>query len=264
MRSSFSSLWQRRHLLWVLVASNLKHTNRSSTLGFLWWFLDPMLMAAVYYIVVAVLLKRGGSNQPYLLFLVCGLFPWKSFSDSAALSVGVLKSQHAIIKSVSFPLAVLPLAQTVAHLVYFGFGIVVIAAIGIFYGTQYGTWPTASYLALPVVVVIQLVLTAGVTLTMSTIGLMFTDLQSIIRHVLRVAYYLSPSLYSIDMVPEQYRTLYMLNPFAGLMSAYREILMHGRLPSWELLVGPMIVSSVVFLVGYRLFRSYEGRFVQYL
>ncbi len=264
MRSTFSALWKRRHLLWALVSSNLKRTNRTSALGFVWWFLDPMLMAAVYYVVVVVLLKRGGENQPYLLFLVCGLFPWKSFSDTTSLTVTVLKSQQAIIKSVSFPLAVLPFAQVVSNIIYFGFGLLVAAAIATFYGPSYETWPSLSYLLLPFVVAIQLVLTAGVSLLAATFGLMFADLQNIIRHVLRISYYLSPGLYSITMVPERYRTLYMLNPFAGLMSAYREVLMYGRVPSLTLLAGPLLAAGLVFTLGYWVFRRFEGRFVQLL
>lgn len=264
MRSTILDLWRRRHLLMILVISNLKRTTRSSTLGFLWWFLDPMLMAAVYYVVVVVLLGQRGPNQPYLLFLVCGLLPWKSFADTVALSVQILKSHSAVIKSVNFPIAVLPLAQSGANIVYFLFGLLVITAIATVYGQHYGTWPSLSYLALPAVIAVQLILTAGVALCVATVGMMFTDLESIIRHVLRIAYYMSPGLYSVEMVPERFRPFYMLNPFAGILSSYRSIMMDGQWPSLNVMASPTISSILIFTVGYAVFRRYEGRVVHYI
>ena len=101
MRSTVANLWRRRHLLGVLVASNLKRQNKNSVLGYLWWLLDPILLTCVFYIVVAVLFKRHGSNQPYILFLIIGLLSWKAFSDSVSQAVNSIRGQASIIKSIA-------------------------------------------------------------------------------------------------------------------------------------------------------------------
>ena len=169
MRSTAGNLWARRHLLRTLVVSNLKRQNRNSALGYLWWLLDPVLMTAVYYVVVAVLFDRGGHNQPYILFLVCGLLPWKAFSDSCSQSIGSVKGASGIIRAISFPKAVLPLSLVLSGAVYFGFALLVVVGLALFYGPSHGTWPNPYYLLLPVVIGVQLLFTVGMSLLLSTL-----------------------------------------------------------------------------------------------
>ncbi len=264
MRSTLAGLRQRRHLLWILVTSNLKRTSRNSTLGMLWWFLDPLLMAAVYYVVVVVIFKRGGAHEPYVLFVVCSLFSWKAFSDTAGTASTVLKRQAPIIRAVAFPMAVLPLSQALSDTIYFGFSLIVAAVIATLYGPTHGTWPNLYYFLLVIPIAAQLLLASGVALLLATLGVFFLDLPNIVRHLLRIAFYLSPGLYSVEAIPERFRDLYMLNPFAGLMTSYRDIIMYGRAPEPGHLLLPLAIAAVIFALSYALFRRYEGRFVQYV
>jgi lipopolysaccharide transport system permease protein/teichoic acid transport system permease protein len=264
MRSTVPALWDRRHLLGVLVSSQLKRQNRGSLLGYIWWFLDPLMMTAVYYLIIAVLFKRGGSNQPYVLFLVIGLFCFKAFSDSVGQAVTAMQARTSIIRAISFPKAVLPLGGVLANLAYFGFGLVVVVAIAMVYGPQYDTWPSFAYLSLPVVVVVQAAFTAGIALITSVLGVYYTDVRNIVRHILRLWFYLSPGLYSVSLVPERFRDLYMLNPFAGLMESYRAIIMDGELPPMQHLGTAAVVASVTLVAGFLVFLRLEGQIVQKL
>ncbi|HOX45936.1 MAG TPA: ABC transporter permease [Myxococcota bacterium] len=265
MRSSPANLWARRHLLGVLTVSNLKRQNKSSALGYLWWLLDPLLMTGVYYLVVAVLFhRRGGPEQPYLLFLLCGLLPWKAFSDSIGQSVLSIRGQASIVKAISFPKAVLPLAVVLSNTIYFLVALLVAIGLALYYGPEHGTWPSVYYLLLPVVVLLQVLVTAGLALLVAALGVLFLDTGNITGHLLRMWYFLSPGLYSLDMVPERYRPLFRLNPFAELMTAYRDILMHHRAPAWEDLGLAAGLGLAALLAGYLVFRRLEGRLVQRL
>jgi ABC-type polysaccharide/polyol phosphate export permease len=264
MQSTISNLWQRRHLLRVLVISNLKRQHKNSVLGYLWWFLDPILLTAVFYIIVAVLFKRHGGNQPYIMFLICGLLAWKAFADSVSQTVLSIRSQAQIIKSISFPKAVLPLSLVLSNTIQFLVALVVVAGMGLWYGEKYGTWPNLYYLMLPVVILLQVFFTAGVAFLVSTLGLFFQDTNNIVGHLLRMWYFLSPGLYSLDMVPERYRGIFELNPFSGLMTSYRNILMWRRMPDWSDLGYIFLVGMACCVVGYQVFKRYEGRFVQKL
>jgi ABC-type polysaccharide/polyol phosphate export permease len=264
MRSSLENLWSRRHLLSVLIRSNLKRQNKNSALGYLWWLLDPILMTGVYYIVVVVLFQRGGSNQPYILFLMCGLLVWKAFSTSVGQSVESIRAQTSIIKAISFPKAVLPLSLVFSNTVHFLFALLVAVGLGVWYGHEYGTWLNIYYFMLPVVVGLQVMFTMGVVLIISTLGLFFRDTTNIIGHLLRMWYFLSPGLYSIDRVPESLQPVFRLNPFCELMTSYRDIIMWGRMPSWFDLGYAFGIGLVSLLTGYLVFRRYEGRFVQRL
>ncbi len=264
MRSTLSNLWLRRHLLRVLVVSNLKRQNKNSVLGYLWWLLDPILLTCVFYIVVAVLFRRGGSNQPYILFLIIGLLSWKAFADSVGQSVHAVRGQADIIKSISFPKGVLPLSLVLSNAVHFLFALLVIVVLGLWYGHEHGTWPNVYYLMLPVVIGLQLLFTVGVAFIVSTLGLLFKDTANMVGHLLRMWYFMSPGLYSIDIVPERYQSLYRLNPFCELMTSYRDILMWGRMPGWYDLGYALVIGLFTCAFGYLFFRRMEGRFVQKL
>jgi ABC-type polysaccharide/polyol phosphate export permease len=264
MLSTAGNLWNRRHLLWVLTSSNLKRQNKNSTLGYLWWLLDPIMMTGVYYLLVAVLFRRGGSNQPYILFVLCGLLAWKAFSGSVSQSIQSIVSQAGIIRAVGFPKAVLPLSLVLSNTVFFLFGLVVAVGIGLLYGPEHGTWPNVYYLMLPVVIFLQILFTLGIALVMSAVGVLFRDSANIAGHILRMWYFLSPGLYSLDRIPERMQFYFRLNPFCELMTAYRDILMHGRMPATYDLVYPFIVGVVTLLLGYWLFRRLEGRLVHNL
>lgn len=264
MRSTLANLIERRHLLWVLVSSNLKRQTKNSALGYLWWFLDPLLMTAVYYLVVVVLFRRGGHNQPFVLFLVCGLLPWKAFSNTVGQSIGSLRGSGGIIKSISFPKAVLPLSLVLSNTVYFLFALIVAMVIGLAYGSEHGTWPNLYYLMLPVVVFLQALFTAGLCMFLAVLGVFFVDIGNIMSHILRMWYFLSPGLYSVQQVPESFRPIFRLNPFSELMTSYRDIIMWGRMPSAFDLGYAFLVGVVTFLAGFAFFKHYEGRVVQRL
>jgi ABC-type polysaccharide/polyol phosphate export permease len=259
-----ASLLERRHLLWVLVSSNLKRQTKNSVLGYLWWFLDPLLMTAVYYLVVVVLFRHGGKNQPFVLFLLCGLLPWKAFSDSVGQSIGSLRGSSGIIKAISFPKAILPLSLVLSNTVYLFFAFIVAVGMGLYYGSEYGTWPNVYYLMLPVVVLLQVLFTAGLCMFLAVLGVYFVDIGNIMGHILRMWYFLSPGLYSMYQVPESLRPIFRLNPFCELMTSYRDILIRGQMPSAFDLGYAFLIGAVFCLAGYFLFKRYEGRIVQRL
>lgn len=264
MRSTFSNLLERRHLLWTLIGSNLKRQNKSSALGYLWWLFDPILMAGVYYIILVVLFQRGGQNRPVVLFLLCGLLPWKAFSQSVSQAIGTLRGSAGIIRAISFPKAVLPLSLVLSNAVYFIFALVVIVVLGIFYGSQYGTWPNVHYVFIPVVLLCQVLFTTGLALIMSVLGVLFLDTSNIMSHVMRMWYFLSPGLYSIHDVPESYRNIFRLNPMCEIMTSFRDILMYGRMPTAFDLGYAFMAGAGTLVVGYIFFKNFEGRLVQKL
>ena len=132
------------------------------------------------------------------------------------------------------------------------------------YGSEHGTWPNIYYLMLPVVIGLQVLFTIGVALLVSTLGLFFQDTANIVGHILRMWYFMSPGLYSIDLVPREYQALFRLNPFCELMTSYRDILMRGRMPDWYDLGYAFGIGLFCCMFGYLVFKRYEGRFVQKL
>lgn len=265
MKSTARNLLDRRQLLWTLVASNLKRQNKNSNLGYLWWFLDPLLTTGVYYLLFTVMFAGSQKKEdPFVLFIICGMMPWKAFGDSVGQSVGAVFGASGLIKSINFPKAVLPISLVLSNAVYFVFSLIVVFVVALAYGERYGTWPSSAYLALPLVILLQLIFTMGLSYLVSILGVFFMDTANIVGHIMQLWYFLSPGLYGVHRVPAHLLPWFRLNPFCGLMTSYRNIFMYHRFPEWIDLAYPLGIGLLTWAVGYALFRRFEGRVAQTL
>jgi ABC-type polysaccharide/polyol phosphate export permease len=277
MISNLRTLTGRRDLLWQLVVTDLRASTAQTFFGWLWWLIDPLLMMVIYWIVVAKLLGRGlGSYDPYPVFILSGLIAWKHLATSVSKSTKVLRSRESLIKSVPFPTMVLPLSVVLSGFAYFLFGfIVVLGAAFLFSNANHsGDW-------LPLIQLVPLMLgqvavTTGICLILSCFGVLLRDLEMFASYALRVAYYLSPGLFGVDLVHDKlvaaYGTstgetlldVYMLNPYAVLLQGYREAIFYGRfIPAmwWVMLA---VEATVVLYIGYLVYQHYDRRVIKFL
>ena len=257
MIEQIKKVWQKRELLWYIVKLQMKAEKKNKVLGFAWSFLDPLLLFFTYFILVHVIFGRGGPQFPILLFM--SLLSWRWFASSLQRSVTSVTSKVGLIQSVRFPLAILPLSGIIIGFFDWLFGFVILVPMLFIFEAQL----TVNILWLPVLLLIEFVGTVGVCLIMAVVGTYFSDLGNIIAFVIRIAFYLSPILYSVvGTVPERLMTLYMLgNPFAGLLESYKSVVVYGTPPIEYALVGTA-VSCVAFLVGLWYFSRNEYKLVK--
>jgi len=257
MIEQIKKVWQRRELLWYIVRFQMKAENKNKVLGFVWSFLDPLLLFFTYFILVHIIFGRGGPQFPVLLFI--SLLSWKWFASSLSRSVTSITSKVGLIQSVRFPLAILPLSGIIIGFFDWLFGFVILVPMLFIFEASF----TVNILWLPVLLLIEFVGTIGACLIVAVVGTYLSDLGNIIQFVIRICFYLSPILYSVaDRVPERLTTLYMLgNPFAGLLESYKNVLILGTPPTEYVLVGTA-VACVAFLVGLWYFSRDEYRLVK--
>jgi lipopolysaccharide transport system permease protein len=257
MIEQIRKIWQRRELLWYLVTFELKAENKNKVLGFVWSFLNPLLMLITYIVLVHYIFGRGGPQFPILLFIA--LLSWNWFASSLSRSVASVTSKVGLVQSVRFPLAVLPLSGIIVGFFdwLFGFAILV-PMLFIFEATI-----TVNLLWLPVLLLVQFIGTVGACLIVAVWGTYLADLGNIIQFLIKVGFYLSPILYSIQgVLPTRFRTLYMVvNPFGGLLESYKGVVILGTPPSEFLAVGTAI-AVVVFVVGLWYFTRDERKLVK--
>jgi lipopolysaccharide transport system permease protein len=235
----------------------MKAENKNKVLGFLWSFLDPLLLFFIYMILVHVIFGRGGPQFPVLLFI--SLLSWKWFASSLSRSVNSITARVGLIQSVRFPLAILPLSGVIIGFFDWLFGFAILIPMLFIFEASF----TVNVLWLPVLLLIEFVGTIGVCLIMAVWGTYLSDLGNIIQFVIRLCFYLSPILYSVEeTVPERLRTLYLLgNPFAGLLESYKNVLILGTPPNEYALVGTA-AGCVAFLIGLWYFSRNEYKLVK--
>jgi len=271
VRTGLSELFGRGRLTRYLVGADIKRTHADTLLGQLWWVIDPLLQMAVYIVLVTIIFQRPTPDYP--LFIFAAILPWKWFSttlNDATLSV---TGRQSLIRQVQFPKIVLPSAAVLAGTWSFIFGLIALGIVYLFYLDRLTPW----ILLLPVVAAVQLLFTMAVAILLSALNAFFRDIQNVLRHFLRLWFYLSPGLYSLDALARDHKQLHALlslNPFAVLFNSYRAIIWGTDLgnkvylppgpPDWG---GLLILSGVscVFLVfAVLVFKRAEPAFARIL
>jgi lipopolysaccharide transport system permease protein/teichoic acid transport system permease protein len=271
IREGIDEIRSRRRLVRYLVQADMKKKGADTLLGNVWWVLDPLLQMVVYVVFVAIILQA--STPDYPLFILSAILPWKWFTASVNDATASVVSQERLIKQIQFPKIVLPVAATTAGIVGFGFGLIALALIMLFYNDRV----SANLLFIPVIAAVQYVFTLGIALAVASVNVFFRDLGNVLRHVLRLWFYLSPALYSLSRVEntnfmQNNPVLLFLakaNPFAILFESYRAVI-YGTpeggpaLPNWGALAALLVGSTVLLGLTTVLFKRLEPSFAKVL
>jgi lipopolysaccharide transport system permease protein len=249
-------LWQRRMLVRVLAARELKSTYEMNIVGFAWWLLEPLSMTAVYYVLINILTQRGSSDPTALVTILVSLLSYKWLSQSLIGSMGVVRANSSLVTDVYFPRALLPVTQIVVGLAHFGVGLLTVP-IFMFFAHVGFSW---SVIWLPVVMAVQFFFMLGLAYPLSVWGLTYRNLPGLMSNVLRLWFYLSPGLYTLADVPGgKARTLMQFNPLTGLFEGYRGALLTHHAPSWTL-IWTALVGAVMVVFGGWYFTRREPHF----
>jgi len=257
MIRNLRELWQYRALLWNLTQRELKARYRGSGLGFLWTFLNPLLLMAVYALVFGVIQKNNIPHYTYFVFV--GLLPWIWFSTSVGSGASTISDRRDLLTKVRFPAQVLPATVVTTNLINFLLSLPLMVALG----AAFGVWPNVHALAFPLVLFAQLVFTLAVTFIVSALNVRFRDLQHIIQNVLTLWFFVTPVLYIPNAVPEVARRLYLIaNPMAVIINSYQGIFYEHRWPHWRALAIVTLVSLLLLALAARVFEDRREEFAE--
>jgi ABC-type polysaccharide/polyol phosphate export permease len=267
-----TELYNYRELIRNLVVRDLKVRYKNSVLGFLWSLVNPLLMMLVFTVVFQVMLPNYPIHA-YPIFILCALLPWNWFAASLNEAIPSIVNNAHLIKKVYFPREVLPLSVVLANGVNFLLALLVLFALIPFFGIRPSVW----VFLLPLIILIQLVFTVGLALILATVNVFYRDTGVIMEVVLLAWFFLTPIFYPITllsqyreilgiMVPVQ-RLVYILNPMASLISAYRVILWGSPLeggppgpPAFDFLARTAVTALLMLIIGYLVFARYSPRF----
>lgn len=250
------SLVRHRELLTYMVSNSLRTTYSGTFFGYLWWLLDPILYSAVYILLIDVILKRGGAD--YALYVTTSVIVWKFFSSAARNGIGLTQSKAQLMKQVAFPRSVLPLSAALAETVRFAFGLV---ALAVFFAI-FGTYPHWTFVFVPLVALIQLIFTLGLSYLLSAVNILFRDTYSLTSYLFQMWFYLSPGLYRLQRVPQGWGVLYKLNPFSVLLPAYHTLLLDHKLPDFAALGWVTLASLALLVAGFLVFVRLQPLFAK--
>lgn len=249
-------LYRYRGLIWNLVVRELKARYRGSMLGFMWSFLNPLLLMSVYSLVFSIYLRFGMEN--YVVFVLSGLLPWLWFSSSLLEASSSILAGGNLIKKVLFPAEVLPLVVVLSNFINFLLSIPILMLFVIGFKRPIGL----ALLTLPIVMVIQMFFTVGLAFMFSALCVHYRDVQHVLANFLTLWFFLTPVVYPLSNIPKRYQFIVNFNPVAPLVLAYQDIFYDGRLPNFLQLSGIAAMAVVIYLIGSTVFERYRGMFAE--
>jgi ABC-type polysaccharide/polyol phosphate export permease len=263
--SSWQAVWKRRRLIRYLARADLHKKGSDTLLGNLWWVVDPLLQMMVYVVLVDFIFQKKIPDYP--LFIFCAILPWKWYTTTVYDAMVSVSSSYGLIKQVSFPKLILPVASTMAAVMNFVFGLIPLFTLEILFYRERLTW---FILDIPLIAAVQFVFGMATAVAVACLNVYFRDIGNVARHALRLWFYLSPGLYALETIQSTVAhnrilsTLVSLNPWTWIFSSYRNVIYEGIEP-YFLHLGVILLGSLVFLVlSTKLFRRLEPGFAKVL
>jgi len=260
-----TELLGRRRLVGYLAQADLKKKGADTLLGNLWWVIDPLLQMTVYVVLVSVIFNRGGPDYP--LFIFCAILPWKWFYTSVMDGITSVTAAERLVRQIQFPKVVLPVAAVVAGIVNFAFGIIPLFGLILLFYRDRLSW---TIVLIPIIAAVQFLFNMAVAIGLAAANVFYRDIGNLARHVIRLWFYLSPALYSVETLHKTAASLpvvgrlLLLNPFAVLFPAYRNVIYDGVPPDWRGLAEVAIGSVIVLAVMIVAFKRVEPAFAKVL
>lgn len=251
MLSRLKEIYAYREMLINLVSKELRARYKGSVFGFLWTFFNPLLMLIVYSVVFSFITRSNIKN--YAMFLFVALLPWNYLSASLLQGAGSLVYNANLIKKVYFPREVLPLSIVLANLVNYLLSLLILIPALLIFRVRL----TSALLAFPLVLLVETFLITALVLIVSVVNVYFRDLEHITGVFVTMWFFLTPVLYSPDIIPPSMRTLFNLNPMTPIINAYRDVFFNGVWPDVEMLAILVFGYFLLFLGSLAVFERLQ-------
>jgi lipopolysaccharide transport system permease protein len=256
MIANIRKLYLRKDLAWAWTYRIVRGRYQQSILGGLWAIIQPVATVIIFTVIFTFFVPVDTGTTPYIVFSYTAMVPWTLFSSSILDMVDSLVGNMNLVSKIYFPREVLPISSLMARLVDFliSFSLLIIFII-IYRVPIY----IPGWLFLPIILLTQVILAFGLGLVGSALNVFYRDVKPIFTLGLQIWFYASPIIYPVSSVPERFRTIYFLNPMAGVIEAYRMVLINQELPGAYFLVSVGIAAGI-FLFGYWFFKRVEFQF----
>lgn len=251
-------LWRYRELFYVLSWRDISVRYKQTVIGVAWAVIRPVLTMIVFTVIFEKVAKLpADGNAPYAIMVYAAMLPWQFFASSLTESSNSLIDNANLITKVYFPRLIIPVSTVVTGLVDFLISSAILVVLMVYY--QY--MPTINILFLPVFLLIAFMASLGCGLFLTALNVKFRDFRYVVPFIVQFGLYISPVGFSSNVIPDNYRLLYSLNPMVGVIDGFRWAILGGDSPIY--LPGfllSLFVTSVFVFTGVFLFRSMEKFF----
>lgn len=239
------------NLLLYRSAAELKSEGTRTYAGYLWWILDPLMSLAVYYFAFKYIFHRETEN--FAIFLFIGIVIYRFFAGTVSRSARSIIDGQGLMQLVYVHKSIFALSVVMVNLVKFLITLLLVMVVAWLAGMT----PTWSYMAIPILVTLVLMVTAGIAMVCAAITPFFPDFQLVLGTILHLMIFLSGVFHDIEELSPRAQTIIRLNPIAVMIEQYRVIILHGQWPNLKVLA-PVLAEGVLFLaIGWLLIHKFN-------
>ena len=246
---AWSPVDRYRRILWILTTRDLKVRYSTSVLGYVWSILDPLVMAGIYWFVFTQVFSRGVGQDPYIVYLLCGLLPWMWFNGAISDCTRAFLKDAKLVRSTKIPRTIWVNRLVLSKGLEFLFSIPVLALFAIINRAELH-WEAVFWL---LAIAIQLVLTVGLGLIVAPLVVFFRDMERAVKLTLRFMFYATPIIYGLHNLPADFQVLGAFNPLSGIIGLYRSAFFPGEL-DWFAVAISAAMSLLLLGLGLLIFR----------
>jgi len=252
LTTSIQNIWVTRNLIFHLAIMDLKLRYKGTFLGFLWSVLEPLAQLVVLYVIFSSLRP---SNESFIIYLFSGLIVIHLFARGTTQGMLSLNLKKSIILSLNTPKIIFPLSSVMTNILMFGIEIILfftfIFALNI---------PlTSTVFFLPIILLLLIILTTGISILLSIIKLYFKDFQTVWSIITMSLIFITPVFWHVKDMPEDITNILLLNPLAVLIEMIHEVVLFDTIPSSNELGYAIATCVGILLISYLLFLKVEGK-----
>lgn len=243
-----------RDLLYTLSLHRIKVRYKQSMLGIAWAVLQPVSLMLIYTVVFSLIARMPSNDTPYAVFSYTALLIWTYFSTALSNATNGLVSHSQLVTKVYFPREILPLTYVIAALFDLVIASTVLGGLLIYYHIPL----TLNVLyTIPIILILTVFVTAA-SLFFSALQVRFRDIGMAMPLLLQLWMFASPVIYPLSAVPARLRPVYMLNPMAGIVDNFRQVVLQGDTPNLKTLGISALLSLVLLVASYVFFKRVEA------
>ena len=251
----FREIWAYRELLVTLAIRDIKVRYKQTMLGAAWAIIQPLTTMVIFTVIFGRLAQIPSEGFPYPIFVYSALLPWIFFANAISMSGNSLVGSTQLVSKVYFPRLIVPFSSIGAGLVDFLISSVILLLLMLFYGVNW----TGHLLAAPFLMAGVILCALGVGSVLSALTVSYRDFRFVIPFMVQIWMFLTPVVYGVGFIPENYRWLLMLNPMSGYIDGFRAAFL-GRPFDWIGVGISVTFSLVLFAIGTAFFQKVERRF----
>ncbi|MBD3414297.1 MAG: hypothetical protein GF421_07705 [Candidatus Aminicenantes bacterium] len=255
MKNALKEVVSYRELMGNLIVTELKLRYRESFLGFLWTVLNPLFFLLVLALVFSQIIKFQMDN--YTIFLFAGMASYLMIQQTVLIATGSIVNNQGLIKKVSVPKIIFPLANVLARFVDHVALLLILLLFMVYFRMDFN-W---SLLCLVPLVVLHFLFSLGLSLLASVFYIRVRDVQHILSIGFQAFFYLSPIIYPAGILPEAMQKIFLFNPFYYFIQSFRYPIYHGLFPPLLIWGVTIFLTAVVLGLGLWVFYQKEKDFV---